>query len=156
MWSSIAASSGLASSRISSRASTSRCQGLTPRELHPDASAAPAAKHRKLKRPIFILAPRKYVLLFRQQLLHLRLEDRAVDRSKTLMCKAGHTMTVNQHARGHHVHPIRLRKLSRGIEAHVKCRIELMQKFLGVDTAHIQMDCNDGRPLPVIVVSHAL
>src|ERR1700722_6475938 len=122
----MAASRGSESSRISSRASTSRCQGLTPKEPQPARATEASIAKPRLKRPIMVSSS----LMFRQQLAHLRFVHRAVDRSKPHMSKAWRAMAVDQHARGHAMHLVKLRELSVRVEVNVECRMELFQEFI--------------------------
>jgi hypothetical protein len=75
---------------MSSRASTSRCQGLTPRELQPEISPTPRITHTRPKRQL-MFSPKK-PLLFGQQLTYLRFIDRAIDRSKSHVRETSHAM----------------------------------------------------------------
>src|ERR1022692_858868 len=152
----MAASRGSASNCISSRASTSRCQGLTPRELHPDTASVPAIVHKRLNRPRYIDPPSCKCLFFGQQFTQLRFEDRGIHWPKSDVSEARYAMAIDQHTGGHAFDSVELGRLSFRIEAHVKRRFELIQKFVRIEAVSIQIDGDYREALPFVGLGHTL
>src|ERR1035441_4011814 len=138
-WSSIAASSGLASSCISSRASTSRCQGLTPIELQPLASAAPPINISRLIFGNTMEFPLE-CSLFCQYPAKLILIGRAIHRPKPDMRVAHRTVPIDDHTRRHAFDLEVLSHIARGIKAHVKAWMKQLQEFLGIGALRVDID----------------
>src|ERR1700733_1327014 len=142
----MAASRGSESSCISRRASTSRCQGLTPRELQPVTAARASSANARLTRPIMVSSLAQ-LLLFGQQLPYLRLIEGSIDRPKAHVRKACHAMAVDQHARWHALHFVEFGELSFRVKAQIEGRVKLMQEFVCSGAVSVQIDGHDLQPL---------
>src|SRR5580700_5442031 len=149
----MAASRRSASSCISWRASTSRCQGLTPKGPQPATAIEPSIANARVNRWIIVCTPVKQ-LLFGQELTQLRFVNWTIDRSKAHMSEACHAMAVDQHARRHPSHLVELRQLGIWVEAHGKCWMKLRQELIRIGAIPIQIDGNYFKPLCFVGAFH--